>query len=194
MAFLRGTNSELPESQVEYREPSTAKHWLTLILYIILAFAIAVLVVLTARWVYHKVHHVKGTNTSSTTSQSATPQTPAQSSPTPAANQPGASSNNKAATNNSSSSASSNGSSPSSTGSNNQSTNSTAPSSNPQSSTGTTQPKPSSPSQPQQTTTPATLPNNGPGDVAALFAISSLAGTSLHYAIKQRRRSHFKNY
>lgn len=179
MAFSRASQSELPESQVEYREPSTAKHWLTLILYIILAFAIAAVVVLAARWVYHKAHHINGANTISTTSQSSTQKTPVQSSPSSSAS-------------NSASSAPSVGSSTNKSGSTNSSgSGSQSSGSSPSNSSGNAQPKSGNTSMTPQT---ATLPNNGPGDVIALFALSSLGGAGLHYILRQRRRSYFRNY
>lgn len=100
MALLKPAKpSELPESQVEFREENMLKRWLTLAVYIILALAVAVLVVLAARWVYHRIHH-PAKNTSNTSQQ--------QKSNSKAANNSKASSPSASSTSNSSNSNSAN--------------------------------------------------------------------------------------
>lgn len=146
MALLRRNQpSELPESQVEYRESSNAKRWLTLLIYIVVALAVAVLVVLAGRWLYHQVHDT--------------------SSPNPAPVAPKSTDQGKKAAPNSSS-----GSKPGSNQSGGSKSGGT-------SSNNGNKPAPS----------PGALPNNGPGDVIALFIGSSLAAAGLHYAIALRR-------
>ena len=181
MALIRSSEpSELPKSQIEYQEQQhggTAKHWLTLIAYIILAFIIAVLVVLAARGIYHKVHHVKNTNTSST-SQSSTQGATSQ--PNSNSNKTGTSSSNanSGGTNKSGSSGSS-GSSSSTTQS--QSGSSAGSGSHPSGGTSTTQ-------------TPSTLPNNGPGDIIAIFAGTSIVASGLHFIVAQKRRKKINSF
>lgn len=55
-------------------------------------------------------------------------------------------------------------------------------------------PQPSTPQAGSQTTTPSTgssseLPNSGPGEVAALFVMSSLAAAGIYYVYQLRRYS-----
>ena len=159
MALLRqSTTSELPDSQVEYNEESTAKRWVTLLIYIVLALAVAVLVVLAGRWVYHKVHNTSGSN------------------PVPVA--PQGTSQGVISPNDTNKSQS--GSSSGSSGSGGSKSNNSNSTNNTNNSGGTTaRPSPS----------PDNLPNNGPGDVAALFVGSSLVASGLHYIVSQRRAS-----
>lgn len=98
---------------------------------VIAGVVLVVLLVLAARWIYHKAHqnNTKPTSTTKTTPAAPSTNQPAQGAPT---------------------------------------------------SPGTTTP-PSSSSQNAQ------LPNNGPGDVAAIFIGSSLAAAGLHYIITIRR-------
>jgi cytoskeletal protein RodZ len=119
---------------------------------ILIGLILVVLIVLLARWIYHRVHH-------------ATVNTPSVNAPA----QP-----------NNSSPLTVNGSSPAASGSTRPGT------SNPPAST----PAPSSSSTPNTpSSTAGTLPNNGPGDVAAIFAGTSLAAAGLHYIISVRRFS-----
>jgi cytoskeletal protein RodZ len=69
MAILNRNTSELPESQVEYRDTNGARQWIALVLYILMALIVAVLVVLAGRWVYHKVHNSSETKSPSTTQE-----------------------------------------------------------------------------------------------------------------------------
>lgn len=97
---------------------------------------LVILLVLFARWLYHKVHHTaKITNTGSQSQ-------PAPSYPAPSS-QPGA--------------------------------NSQQPSTNNPSASGTTN------------TQANGLPNSGPGNVAAIFAASTLAAAGIHYIASLRR-------
>jgi cytoskeletal protein RodZ len=159
MALLRrSAASELPESQVEFREESPAKRWLTLLVYLVLALAVAVLVVLAGRWVYHKVHNTSGPNPTAVTPQGSqntlsSPNSSKNPAPAPSSSNAG-------------------NSSPVRPGSNPTTPNPTSPPAN-----GKSTPAPS----------PNSLPNNGPGDVAALFIGSSLAGATLHYLVILRK-------
>lgn len=155
MALLRrDAPSELPESQVEYRDPNSAKRWIMLLIYFIVALAIAVLVVLAGRWVYHKVHHTSNPNPTPVAPQGTNrAKTPSSGSANNNANKKSAT-NNKSNKSGSSSSAANNG-----TGSNG------------------SRPAPS----------PGALPNNGPGDVIALFVGTSLVAAGIHYAAALRR-------
>lgn len=163
MALLRrSTASELPESQVEYGEESAAKRWITLLIYIVCALAVAVLVVLAGRWVYHKVHNTSGPN------------------PAPVA--PQGTNQGLSAPNNakkSQSGSSSGNSTPNNSNNKNSGSNSNSSSNTNNPGGKTTQPSPS----------PSNLPNNGPGDVVALFVGSSLIAGGLHYMVSQRRAS-----
>jgi len=58
MAF--GNTSELPDSQIEYRDPDGGRRWVSLIIYIVLALVVATLVVLAGRWLYHQVSNNSG--------------------------------------------------------------------------------------------------------------------------------------
>jgi uncharacterized membrane protein YgcG len=168
MALLsRSPQSELPESQVEFHEESTAKRWVTLLVYIFLALVVAVLVVLAGRWVYHKVHNSNGPNPAPVapqgTSQGIT--------------SPNSTNKSKSGT------SSGNSSSGSSNSGNSSPNNSSSNSSNSSNSSGgkIAAPSPS----------PSNLPNNGPGDVAALFVGSSAVAAGLHYMIRTRRNTNF---
>jgi cytoskeletal protein RodZ len=163
MALLRrSAASELPESQVEFREESPAKRWLTLLVYLVLALAVAVLVVLAGRWVYHKVHNTSGPNPTAVTPQGSqnTLSSPNSSKNPAPAPTPAPSSSNAGNSN------------PVRPGSNPPTPNPT-----PLPASGKSTPAPS----------PSTLPNNGPGDMAALFIGSSLAGAALHYLVILRK-------
>lgn len=118
--------------------------WLRALSMILVAIILVVLIVLFARWVYHKAHH-SDIQTKPATSQQ---QSGASSSSTEQGQSSGGSSSN-----NSSSSSPTN-------------TNNTPPSSG---------------------NTPNQLPNNGPGNVAAVFVGTSLAAAGLHYVITSRR-------
>jgi hypothetical protein len=144
MAIFRRNTSELPESQVEYSDASGARQWIALAFYILLALAVAVLVVLAGRWVYHKVHNSSGPNPAPVAPQGVTQAPLASPNTTKKALPP--SSTNK-----------------------------------------TPSPTPTPPAPNRSTTTPGALPNNGPGDVVALFAAVSLAAAGLHYIVAIRR-------
>jgi hypothetical protein len=158
MAFLRrSAASELPESQVEFREESPAKRWLTLLVYLVLALAVATLVVLAGRWVYHKVHNTSG--------------------PNPVAVKPQGSQNTLSSPNASKTPAPA----PSSS-----STGNSAPV-RPGSGPNPTPPPASGKSAPAPAPSPGALPNNGPGDIMTLFVVSSFVAGGLHYMINSRK-------
>lgn len=118
------------------------RRWLMLVFYFVLALAVAVLVVIGGRFIYHKVHKTNtvapaGNVPSNTTAPSTAPQAP-----NPPANQ-------------------------------NQ--------------TNTNQGTSSSPSSGQTAQTPSQLPNNGPGDVVALFLGTALIVGGLHFIYQLRR-------
>jgi hypothetical protein len=156
MAFLRGsTTSELPESQVEYRDDNPARRWISLLIYLFLALIVATLVVLAGRWVYHKVHNSNG--------------------PTPTAITPQGSQNTLTSPNSAKKSTSGNLNSGNSSSGNTATNNTNNKATPPPSSSGRPAPSPSN------------LPNNGPGDVVALFLGSSLLAGSLHYLATSRK-------
>jgi hypothetical protein len=133
--FRRTETSELPGSQVDYNDSSGPRQWIMLALYILMALVVAILVVMEARWVYHKVHNNNGPN------------------PTPVAPQVVA----------------------------------PAPEAPPKKSPNPVPVAPPSSSSHSTTANPNTIPNNGPGDVAALFVGISLASAGLHYAFALKR-------
>jgi cytoskeletal protein RodZ len=167
MAFGRNNaSSELPESQIEYRDQNSGRRIVALIIYIILALAVAVLVVLAGRWIYHKVSNNSGPTPTAVTPQATNSGNKTSPSPaTPATPPPSASSKTRNSNQNKSnnSTGSSSGSSSSGSSANGKST---TPSP-------TTQPSPQ----------PTSLPNNGPGEVAALFIGTSVVAAGLHYAV-----------
>jgi cytoskeletal protein RodZ len=88
------SSSELPESQIEYRNPDSGHRLVSLIIYIVLALVVAALVVLAGRWIYHRVSNNSGPapttiapkdvkQGASAPSPSPSTKTPAYSSPTP---------------------------------------------------------------------------------------------------------------
>jgi cytoskeletal protein RodZ len=60
VAVFNNSSSELPESQIEYRDESSARRWVSLIVYLVLALVVATLVVLAGRWVYHRFSNDSG--------------------------------------------------------------------------------------------------------------------------------------
>lgn len=142
----------LPEPEPRYHtEVLPVKHqehgqaWLRTLVSILVGLILIVLIVLLARWIYHKAHHSSVTVTTPPTSQNS----PAQSSS-------GAASGSQPASNTSRSGQ-------------------PAPANN------------SNPSAPAATNSSNNLPNSGPGDVAAVFAGTSLAVAGLHYIVSVRR-------
>jgi cytoskeletal protein RodZ len=133
--FRRTETSELPGSQVDYNDSSGARQWIMLALYILMALVVAILVVMAARWIYHKVHDTNGPNPTPVAPQvvAPVPEAPPKKSPSPAPVTPRSSSSHSTTAN------------------------------------------------------PSTIPNNGPGDVVALFAGVSLAAAGLHYAFVLKR-------
>jgi cytoskeletal protein RodZ len=113
-------------------KPEDGQSLVQTIIMIIGGIILVVLLVLFARWVYHKVHNTDNAANTSGTLQ---------------INEPSSSSNPKPNT--------------------------------------TTSPTPSS--TPQTTPQNNALPNNGPGNVIALFAGATLATAGLHYIISVRR-------
>jgi cell division septation protein DedD len=93
--YSRGdASSELPESQIEYRNPDSGRRFVSLIIYIVLALVVAALVVLAGRWIYHKVSNNSGPapttiapkdvkQGTTTPNPSPSTKTPAYSNPTP---------------------------------------------------------------------------------------------------------------
>lgn len=116
-----------PIPEHEFHEQD-GRHWPVTLMYIVLAFLVACLVVFAGRWIYRKTTHQTTTSGAPSTSD-----------------------NNK-------------------------------PPSTPQS--GTTG-SPTSGTGQSQTT--SQLPNNGPGDVAAIFVGVSLATAGIHYIVSIRR-------
>ncbi len=187
MALFRrnSTPTELPEqAQVEYQD-TNAHRWPTLIAYIILALLVATLVVLGGRWVYHKVNDNNSPTTSTTqgtdkgvasdsssSDSNKTTTNPNPTSPTPSSS---SSSNNSG---NSSSTGKSTAPSPTPTPT---SPSPTTPQSSSSSSKGSTNGKSTT------TPTPSSLPNNGPGQVIALFLGSSLLATTFYRFVLTRK-------
>jgi cytoskeletal protein RodZ len=85
-------SSELPESQIEYRNPDSGRRLVSLIIYIVLALVVAALVVLAGRWVYHRVSNNSGpaptTIAPKGVKQGVTTPTPSPSTKTPAYTNP----------------------------------------------------------------------------------------------------------
>ena len=144
---------EAPEVEVQPTPPITVediasieehreRRWLMLIVYFLMALAVAILVVFGGRWLYRTVAHKNkpATTTQQTSNPPAggTPQQPTASPSTP-----------------------------------------TTPTPTPQQ--GTPAPRP--------TTQASQLPNNGPGDVLAIFVGTALAVGGLHYILTLRRSS-----
>jgi uncharacterized membrane protein YgcG len=155
MAF--SNSSELPDSQIEYRDTGGGKRWVALLIYLVLALVVATLVVLAGRWVYHKVSNNSGPTPTAVAPQSTkqgTSTSPA--SPAPSGSGSGNSSQNKSSGNSSGGSSNPSGSS---------------------SSGGSSTPSPQ----------PTSLPNNGPGQVIALFAGTTFVAATLHYLGAMRR-------
>lgn len=107
---------------------------------ILVGLILIVLIVLLARWIYHKAHHASETVTPPTTQQS-----------------PATSSNKNVS-----------GARP-----------------------GSGTPQTASPNNPSASSTPSTtdqqITNTGPGDIAAIFAGTTLAAAGLHYILSVRR-------
>jgi cytoskeletal protein RodZ len=170
MAVFNNNSSELPESQIEYHDDRGGRRVVTLIIYIVLALAVATLVVFAGRWVYHKVSNDSGPTPTAVAPQntnqgntSTAPNTAAPSSGSPNSSSSGSSSANKAP-------ATSNNPTP-------------APSPGTGSSNGSTK----HPSTSTPAPTPAALPNNGPGEVIALFAATTLVAGTLHFVAASRK-------
>ena len=124
-----------PVSPDEFYEHE-GRRWPVILMYIVLAFAVALLVVFAGRWVYHKTTHRTAKTTKPETSDSnKLPPTP--------------------------------------------------PTSNQQPSSGGTTSSPASGTSQNQTT--SQLPNNGPGDVVAIFVGTTLGFGGLHYIYTLRR-------
>jgi hypothetical protein len=145
--FRREETSELPESQVEFKDTSGARQWIALALYIVMALVVAILVVLAGRWVYHKLHNDSGPNPAPVAPQATRPTQLA--SPNTTQKSP---------------------------------TGTSGTNSSP-----TPAPTPPSSKRPTSTANPGALPNNGPGDVVALFVGVSLVAAGLHYAVALKR-------
>jgi cytoskeletal protein RodZ len=161
VAVFNNTTSELPESQIEYNDNSGGRRIITLLIYIVLALAVAALVVFAGRWVYHKVSN--NSNPAPTTISTPNPSqntatSPPTASPTPT---PSPAPTSKAPA--------------------------TTPATPPSSSSSSTNKK--SPTATTPTPTPTTLPNNGPGEMIALFIGTSFAAAFLHFTVKLRKIS-----
>ena len=149
-------------SQVEVKH-TNRPGWLILLAAAVVILIISTGLVFAGRWIYRSVHHKSSTSVSQPTGGSKKPSS--QSAPSPQS-----------------------------------STSPTSPSKpSPQPSGGsaskpTPQPAlPSSgssnkPTSPSPTASTQTLPQNGPGDMAALFIGTSLAAAGLHYLIRMRRQ------
>jgi cytoskeletal protein RodZ len=134
-----------PKSKSLQTQSQDGQSLIQLFVMILGAIVLVILLVLFARWIYHKVHH-NSEPTSVTTSQQAKENESSNSQQ--GANSQSSNSSNSSGSNNSGSSSSN------SSGSSNNS-----------------------------------LPNNGPGNVIAIFAGSTLAAAGLHYIISVRRFS-----
>jgi TolA-binding protein len=159
--FSNNAQSELPGSQIEYNDDQGAKRWVTLIIYIVMALAVATLVVFAGRWVYHKVSNNSGPTPTAVSPQGANqaPQSsPSPTSPAPSTSPTPSTSSNSGTSSGKSSSSGSNSPSPSSSSSNS-STNK-----------GKTTPP-----------TPSSLPNNGPGEAVIVFIAVSFTAALMHY-------------
>jgi cytoskeletal protein RodZ len=160
VAVFNNSSSELPESQIEYRDESSGRRIVSLIVYIVLALVVATMVVLAGRWVYHRFSNNSGpaptTIAPEGTKQGVTTPTPNPTSPSPSTKTPA-------------------------TG--------TAPTPTSPSPTyggnGKTTPAPSN--NPTSTPTPTALPNNGPGDAIALFLGVSFVSAFAHFTYKLRK-------
>jgi cytoskeletal protein RodZ len=159
--FSNNAQSELPGSQIEYNNDQGGKRWVVLIVYIVLALAVATLVVFAGRWVYHKVSNNAGPTPVSVAPQGTSQGTQSSPSPTSPAPSPSTSPSPSASSNSGSSSgkSSGSGSGSSSSGSTNQTK---------------TQTKTTSP-------TPSSLPNNGPGEAILVFIAVSFTAALMHY-------------
>ena len=157
MAF--GNTSELPDSQIEYRDTNGGRRWVALLIYIVLALAVATLVVFAGRWVYHRVSNNSGptptTISPQNTKKGATTPKP---SPAPTSKAPATTSKPAPA--------------PAPT---------PAPSAGTNKSSGTATPAPT------PAPSPTSLQNTGPGEIIALFIGTSFVAGFLHFTVKLRK-------
>ncbi|MBX4201741.1 hypothetical protein KW803_02510 [Candidatus Saccharibacteria bacterium] len=142
--------------------------WLRTIISILVGIVLIVLIVLFARWVYHKVHH-KTASTSTTTSQ--TEGDTSSQTATSESQLQGSGSSSGSSSSSNSNSGSSNGS-----GSTNSSSSNSSSNSNNSTSTSSTNTDANPP-----------IANTGPGNTVALFVGTSLIAGGLHYIISVRR-------
>jgi cytoskeletal protein RodZ len=163
VAVFNNSNSELPESQIEYRDTGGARRWVALLIYLVLALVVATLVVFAGRWVYHRVSNNSGP-TPTTIAPQKTSQ-PTKTSPSPS---------NKSATPNSANSGTPSPTPPSGSSSG-----------NPGSSSSGTNKTPSNTAKPAPQ--PSSLPNNGPGQAIALFVATTFVAATLHFMAALRR-------
>jgi cytoskeletal protein RodZ len=178
MALFNNNSSELPESQIEYKEEGSGKRWATLLIYVVLALVVATLVVFAGRWVYHKVSNnsepAQTTITTESTQQGVSDNTNPANPATPPANTP------------SPSPSPSTSATPPSSSSQSQSGKTTAPTPTP-----TPAPKSKSGAAPSPTTTPSptptSLPNNGPGEVIAAIVGATFLGYLFDIYTTKRR-------
>ena len=147
-------------AEVPVEKTENGHAWLRILAGVLLAIILIILIVLLARWIYHKAHD--------------------NSQPAPATSQksPASSSNNS--TQSGTQSANNSGSGSSSSSSNGSSSNSSSSSSSSTSSG-------SSASGLHPSSNPSQVSNTGPGNVAAIFVGTSLAVAGLHYLISVRR-------
>jgi hypothetical protein len=168
MAF--NNTSELPDSQIEYRDNDGGRRLVTLIIYIVLALVVATLVVFAGRWVYHKVSNNSGPAPTTVSPQSinqgnkTTTPSPASKTPSMASTPPPSSYTTPP---------------PSPTP--NKSTSPSPSSSSTKKTAGTTAPS--------TTPTPTSLPNNGPGEIIAIFIGTSFMAALLHFTTALFRSS-----
>jgi cytoskeletal protein RodZ len=172
MAVFNNTSSELPESQIEYHDGDGGRRIVTLIIYIVLALAVATLVVFAGRWVYHKVSNNSGP-TPTTIAPQGTKQGSISTNTSPASPSPNSSNPQTPAP------------SPSQTGKSPTTYSNPSPTPPPNSSGSQSNGK-SNPA-PAPTPTPTSLPNNGPGEVVALFAGTSLVAGTMHFIAASRK-------
>jgi cytoskeletal protein RodZ len=156
MAF-GSSSSELPESQIEYRNTSGGRRWVSLIIYLVLALLVATMVVFAGRWVYHKV-----SNNSGPAPTTVTPIGTNQGAKTPSPTTPPPSNSNSASP------------VPSKTS---PTTPPSTPPANSKSSGAAVKPGPQ----------PAALPNNGPGQALALFVATTFVAATMHFMVAIRK-------
>jgi|SRR5579859_7652945 len=153
-------NDPLPIVEGSPVRQRAGAHWLHLVLYLITSLIFAFFLVLGGRWVYHKTHHKSQIATTST----------ANTSPAPTANNVPAAPQAPAPPKSSPSAKT-----PATSGNK-----STQP-------TQSSPPYQQSPNPSPSQTSPAQVPNTGPGNIAGIFIVVSVAAAALHYLVSTRK-------